>query len=463
MTATNTFKPAKDGTGAAFDHTMIAESVSGKTGSKVYVGDPTDESLITPMPKTGGTVATTVADGANVAQGAIADTAWSGSGNSTVIAALKAIYNKVAGIIGVSQSGTWTVQPGNTANTTAWKVDGSAVTQPVSAASLPLPTGAATSAKQPALGTAGSSSADVITIQGRAAMTPVIVDGSAVTQPVSGTITANAGTNLNTSALALDASVTGLQVSQGSSTSGQKGDLIQGAVTTGAPSYTTAQTSPLSLSTAGNLRVDGSSVTQPVSAASLPLPAGAATGAKQPALGTAGTASADVLSVQGIDAMKPLVTASSVTNPTSTLTRPADTTAYAVDDLIASSTTAGSVVVPSFAIADAAGSSVPVRFLLRTNASSGWGNVVLEMNLWTTAPTYTNGDNGAYAASGAANWIGDTQFVLKQLNDGAVGAADVAMAIKLASGTSIFWDLKIRTVATPISGQTFTLVAQLVR
>jgi hypothetical protein len=31
-----------------------------------------------------------------------------------------------------TQSGTWTVQPGNTANTTAWKVDGSAVTQPVS-------------------------------------------------------------------------------------------------------------------------------------------------------------------------------------------------------------------------------------------------------------------------------------------------------------------------------------------
>lgn len=34
----------------------------------------------------------------------------------------------------VTQSGTWTVQPGNTANTTAWKVDGSAVTQPISIA-----------------------------------------------------------------------------------------------------------------------------------------------------------------------------------------------------------------------------------------------------------------------------------------------------------------------------------------
>lgn len=34
--------------------------------------------------------------------------------------------------VSATQSGTWTVQPGNTANTTAWKVDGSAVTQPVS-------------------------------------------------------------------------------------------------------------------------------------------------------------------------------------------------------------------------------------------------------------------------------------------------------------------------------------------
>lgn len=47
-----------------------------------------------------------------------------------------------------------------------------------------LPTGAATAAKQPALGTAGTASADVITVQGKASMTPLVVDGSAVTQPV---------------------------------------------------------------------------------------------------------------------------------------------------------------------------------------------------------------------------------------------------------------------------------------
>lgn len=78
----------------------------------------------------------------------------------------------------------------------------------IDASSLPLPTGAATAAKQPALGTAGSASSDVITVQGISSMTALKVDGSAVTQPVSGTVTVNAGTNLNTSALALDAHLT---------------------------------------------------------------------------------------------------------------------------------------------------------------------------------------------------------------------------------------------------------------
>lgn len=51
----------------------------------------------------------------------------------------------------------------------------------------------------------------------------------------------------------------------GSTTSGQSGQLALGAVTTAAPTYTTAQSNALSLTTAGALRVDGSAVTQPVS------------------------------------------------------------------------------------------------------------------------------------------------------------------------------------------------------
>jgi hypothetical protein len=62
-------------------------------------------------------------------------------------------------------------------------------TQPISASSLPLPSGAAIASKQPALGTAGTASADVITVQGISGMTAVKVDGSGVTQPVSGPLT----------------------------------------------------------------------------------------------------------------------------------------------------------------------------------------------------------------------------------------------------------------------------------
>jgi hypothetical protein len=45
-----------------------------------------------------------------------------------------------------------------------------------------------------------------------------------------------------------------------STTAGQIGPIVQGAVTTAAPTYTTAQTDPLSLTTLGSLRVDLASV-----------------------------------------------------------------------------------------------------------------------------------------------------------------------------------------------------------
>lgn len=163
-------------------------------------------------------------------------------------------------------SGTVTANQG----TSPWVVDGSGATQPISAAALPLPSGAATAIKQPALGTAGSASADVITVQGIASMTALKVDGSAVTQPVSGTFfqatqpVSVASLPLPTGA-STEATLALLPVAQASTTSGQSGPLAQGAVTTAAPSYTTAKTSPLSLTTAGALRVDGSAVTQPVS------------------------------------------------------------------------------------------------------------------------------------------------------------------------------------------------------
>lgn len=101
-------------------------------------------------------------------------------------AATEAVQTAVEGTLtvgshAVTNAGTFAVQAAQSGNWNITNISGT----------VSLPTGAATAAKQPALGTAGTASADVITIQGVASMTPVLVDGSATTQPVSGTVTAN--------------------------------------------------------------------------------------------------------------------------------------------------------------------------------------------------------------------------------------------------------------------------------
>lgn len=115
-------------------------------------------------------------------------------------------------------------------------------------------------------------------------------DSTATTQPISGTITANAGTgnftvtqstgtNLHavidsgsitanigtTNGLALDSSVSKLNIPQGTALGSNTQALIGGSVSTASPAYTTGQISPISLTTAGALRVDATSTTQPVS------------------------------------------------------------------------------------------------------------------------------------------------------------------------------------------------------
>lgn len=96
--------------------------------------------------------------------------------------------------------------------------------------------------------------------------------GNSIT--VDGTVTSNIGT---TGGLALDATLAKLTIAQSTALGTNTGALVMGSVTTAAPTYTTGNINPLSLTTTGLLRVDGSAVTQPISAVSLPLPTGAAT------------------------------------------------------------------------------------------------------------------------------------------------------------------------------------------
>lgn len=154
-----------------------------------------------------------------------------------------------------------------------------------------------------------------------------------------------------------------------------------------------------------------------------------------------------------------------ITNPSSVLTRPANTTAYSAADLIANNTTAGSITVPSVTIARTSGGNAKLnRLRLLTNKTSGMGSINIAVELWSAAPTFTNGDNGAYAvATGAANYLGSTQFSFTQVADGAYATAPIVdgpLAIDLASGTDIYWTAQTLSAFTPASGQTFTLIAE---
>ena len=145
------------------------------------------------------------------------------------------------------------------------------------------------------------------------------------------------------------------------------------------------------LGTAGSPSADVLTVQGNASGTPLPVTVtGGATAAKQPALGTAGSPSADVITVQGSSSGTALNVgivsggglSLTITNPTSTLTRPANTTAYAANQIIASNTSGASVVVPSFAIANSAGGASIPRLRLSTSVTTGWGGVVININLW---------------------------------------------------------------------------------
>lgn len=130
------------------------------------------------------------------------------------------------------------------------------------------------------LGTAGTPTGGILTIQGDPSGTPTPISGtvtanagsgnfsvvqataSLLNATVIGTVTANIGTS---GALALDSTLAKLTISPGTAIGSNTLAMVGGSVTTVSPTYTNGNINPLSLTTAGALRIDGSAVTQPVS------------------------------------------------------------------------------------------------------------------------------------------------------------------------------------------------------
>lgn len=164
-------------------------------------------------------------------------------------------------------------------------------------------------------------------------------------------------------------------------------------------------------------------------------------------------------------------------NPSSTLTRPNNATAYVQNQLIASNTTAGSIVVPSIIIPRDDARSVSItRGRIFTNKVLA--TLQLHVDLWSAAPTFTNGDGGAYAvATGWANWIGHLTSaaadVYSASGDGTMlaltpgstyaAAGSIPLISDHSPGGKIFWTLREidATGFTPSALEIFTLTLEL--
>ncbi len=155
-------------------------------GVPISASNPLSVSLVAG----GGGTAVSIADGADVTLGATTDSA----SDLTINGLLKNIKAALAASLTVSVSNFPATQPVSGTVT----ANAGTGTFAVSAAALPLPSGAATAAKQPALGTAGTASTDVLSVQGVEDGTPVSISGSVVCFPgdtfaVTGSVTATQG------------------------------------------------------------------------------------------------------------------------------------------------------------------------------------------------------------------------------------------------------------------------------
>ena len=197
--------------------------------------------------------------------------------------------------------------------------------------------------------------------------------------------------------------------------------------------------------------INGSGVAVPASNTN-PMPIGGA--------GSAGTPSGGVMSVQGVPGGTAQPVSQSGTwqvTPTltgvSTLSLTATTTAYTSGQIVASSATAGSITNPSFTMPAAGGAIPRLRVQTTDTTSTAWAGASIQIDLWSAAPTWTNGDHGTWLpATGSAAHLasyscsfpsavwGDglaTECTINQGNYASITATTVYWSVQATSGSGV--------------------------
>lgn len=172
--------------------------------------------------------------------------------------------------------------------------------------------------------------------------------------------------------------------------------------------------------------------------------------------------------ISGNNTSSPVSVVGFIARPSASFTRPADTTAYAVGDLVANSTSAGSVAPMTFTAARIAAGTGQIRRVQIRKSGAGVVAAQFRVHFYTASPTPTNGDNGAWLTTGSAAYLGGVDVVVdRAFSDGAVGIG-VPMSgseinFALASGQSIFALLEARAAYTPVSVEQFAVTLEVLQ
>lgn len=141
-------------------------------------------------------------------------------------------------------------------------------------------------------------------------------------------------------------------------------------------------------------------------------------------------------------------------------TRPANTTQYAVGDLIANSETAASVIPLIFDNKGDMG-RIYIRRIRFFKSGTSLTSASFRIHLFTKTPTtITNGDNGAFSVSNISDYLGAFDVTLSRaFTDGAFGVALPMSGNEvnaLNNSYYLYGLVEARGTYTPASGEVFT-------
>ncbi len=158
-------------------------------------------------------------------------------------------------------------------------------------------------------------------------------------------------------------------------------------------------------------------------------------------------------------------------NASDSFARPADTTQYASGDLVANSTTAGSVVPLQFTVSRLGVGNGVIRAARIFKDDETLTDAVFNLHLFSQAPEVSNGDNGAFAPTTMANWIGvipvdiATNGRASSTDSAGRGVPTVAINFDLwainATERRLYGLLEAGDTYTPASGETFNVTIEI--